>query len=143
MSEWRLTNFSRALGWEPDESGTLPGHETVAVESEGALREELARLRRGSPALLYLWGSPAGSLSIGLGPELSALCWREPSPGLGSRRAFIPRPLTDQTLVCWDSGGGADFLPQYQLPTDEVIEAVVSYYRHQELPDTIQWLYRS
>jgi hypothetical protein len=142
MKEWRLVNYGEPVNAAPEEyDGYHEFYATATIESEEQLREELQRLRRGEPTLLHLYGPPDGYLSIGLGEALSGLGWRAPSPGLvPHKQAFNPRPLTDQWLVCWDDGGGADFRPEHQLPTDEVIAAVGYYYRHGRLSDALQWV---
>jgi hypothetical protein len=38
-----------------------------------------------------------------------------------------------------DGGGGAGFKSDELLPTDQVIEAVVSFYRDQRRPESLQW----
>jgi hypothetical protein len=110
------------------------------ITSEAQLREALAHYRREHPSPLLSLVSPSQqSLSIGLGPELSGLEWREPSPDWHSEVAINPHPVAEKAHLFCDGGGGSVFQPDELLPTDQVIEAVVSYYRDQRRPESLQW----
>jgi hypothetical protein len=42
-------------------------------------------------------------------------------------------------MVFEDGDGGIELMPEELLPTDRVIEAVVSFYREQRRPDSVPW----
>jgi hypothetical protein len=141
MAEWRLIDYGTRLPRPDGVAGPYDEYAETALESEGQLRAELERLRRaGRPPLVSLV-SPSGEvLEIGLGPELSGLYWRGPGPLGWHSLAVSPRLLADEEQGFADGDGGFVFEPEQLFPTDEVIEAVLHFYRHGEPPDTLQWV---
>jgi hypothetical protein len=140
MEQWWLIDYSTRQARPEDDDGPYESFAKAAIESEGQLRAELARLRQGGPALVSLVG-PSQALSIGLGLELSGLRWRERSPGRGSKVALNLRPLTDKDHTFEDCGGGTGFSPEHLLPTEAVVEAAVEFYRSGGLcPGWVRWL---
>jgi hypothetical protein len=140
MEQWWLIDYSTRVGW-PEDDSPYDNFAETAIESEGQLRAELARLRRSPPALVSLVSPSQAALSIGLGPELSGLRWRERPPGEGSKVALNLRPLTKEDHMFEDCGGGTGFSPEHLLRTDEVIEAAVEFYRTGgRCPESVRWL---
>jgi hypothetical protein len=68
------------------------------------------------------------------------LGWREPSPDWHAEIATNPHPVAEEEAheFC-DGGGGRGRAPDELLPTEQVIEAVVSFYREQRRPESLQW----
>jgi hypothetical protein len=141
MAEWLLTDYGTPLPRPEGVAGPYDEYAETAVQSEGQLRAELARLRRaGRPTLLSLASPSGAALEIGLGPELSGLYWRGPGPLGWHSLAVSPRLLADEAQGFADGDGGFVFEAEQLFATDEVIEAVVYFYRHGEPPDTLQWV---
>jgi hypothetical protein len=139
MEQWWLIDYSSRQARPEEADSPYDYYDETAIKSAGQLRAELDRLRRGRRALLRLVSPTKESLSIGLGPELSGLWWQEGHPGGASKIAMNPRPLTDEEHGFDDGNGGFVFEPEHLLPTDEVIEAVVEFYRSGRLPDSLRW----
>jgi hypothetical protein len=140
MAKWVLIDYGTPLEPAEDDDSPHDYYAKAALESEGQLRAELARYRReGRPTFLSLVSPTKESLSIGLGPELSGLEWRERPPGGAGKIALNPRPLTDEEHGFDDGNGGLVFEPEHLFPTDEVIDAVLQFYRSGRLPDSLRW----
>jgi hypothetical protein len=141
MAEWRLTDFGTP-GPRPEGAvGPYDEYAETAIQSEGQLLAELARLRRaGRPTFLCLVAPTKEMLCIGLGPELSGLFWKGPGPMGWHSLAVSPRLLADEEQGFADGNGGFVFEAEQLFPTDEVIEAALHFYRHGEPPDTLQWV---
>jgi hypothetical protein len=141
MEQWRLIDYGTWLAPAEGDYSSYGDYATVALRSEGQLRAELARLRRGRPALVSLVSPSQASLGIGLGRELSGSRWRRTTPELESKVALNLRPLTDKIHGFEDGGGGTGFCPEHLLPTDAVIAAAVDFYRSGGLcPGWVWWL---
>jgi hypothetical protein len=156
MGRWLLIDYRdpitdvEYLSWFDLPPGALPPdlqvvppeaeHRETEIMSEAQLREALDRYRHRPPPSLFSLVSPAGrSLGIGLGPELSGLEWRVPRPDWHVEIAVNPHPVAEEAHEFCDGGGGRGFEPDELLPTDQVIEAVVGYYRNQRRPESLQW----
>jgi hypothetical protein len=139
MSEWVLIDHRKPLEREPDEYSGFAYYPKEAVESEAQLRAALAHFRQLEPALLVLVSPSKESLEIGLGPDFSGLRWKKPPSRWNSKHAVNPHPVTGQGLEIEDGGGGSGIEADHLFPTDEVIEAVVQFYRTGRRPDSLQW----
>jgi hypothetical protein len=141
MTGWVLIDHRAPLEREPDEDSGFAYYPKEAVGSEAQLREALAHFRRLEPALIILVSPSKESLEIGLGPELSGLQWASAGDWRSNRvvRAVNPHPVTDQGMEIEDGGGGRGVEARHLLPTDEVTEAVIEFYRTGRLSDSLQW----
>jgi hypothetical protein len=139
MADWFLIDYGTPLERAEDDERPSDSFAKTVIESEEQLRAELARLRRGRPALLSLFRPSRPWLSIGLGPELSGLHWQGGRPGGGFKYAVNPRPLTDEHHRFEDGDDGAGFPPWGLFPTDVVVEAVLEFYRTGRLSDALHW----
>jgi hypothetical protein len=139
MGDWLLIDYMLPVDWDACDPSCGADFPTVRVESEGQLREELSRFRRRQPSLLSLVSPSGDYLDIGLGPVFSGLYWVQTSAPWGLKIAVNPHPAAPEPVIVLDGGGGRTFDPERLLPTDEVIEAAVRFYRDGRVPDTVQW----
>jgi hypothetical protein len=142
MAKWRLTDLGTTLPRPEGVVGPYDEYATTAIESEGQLLEELARLRRaGRPTFLSLASPSDEALEIGLGPELSGLCWvfLGPWARYEHKLALTPEVVADEEQVFADGGGGFVFEPRHLFPTDEAVEAAVYFYRTGQPPGWLEW----
>jgi hypothetical protein len=142
MAGWVLTDYGTTLPRPEGAVGPYDEYAETVIESEGQLLAELERLRRaGRPTFLSLSGPSEGALKIGLGPELSGLCWvfLGPWSRYEDKLALTPEVVADEEHGFADGGGGFVFEPRHLFPTDEAVEAAVYYYRTGQPPGWLEW----
>lgn len=136
LTRWKLVDCLEAL----NEDETNP---SVAIESEGQLRQELQRLQERAQNSLGMLDSPdQGSLSFSLGGRWATLGWYPPvgQERQSGRKEAIPESrATDQAISCWTEGIPTPLEPEHLFPAEQVIEAIVEFYLSGELPTWITW----
>jgi hypothetical protein len=138
-AEWLLIDYGTPLERAPDDHSPYDYFATSAIQSEGQLQEELARLRQAPPAMVSLVSPSKESVEIGLGPELSGLRWEGPDPRSWCKLALALEVVAEEEQGFADGGGGFVFEPRHLFPTDEVIEAAMHFYRTGRPPGWLEW----
>lgn len=135
MSVWSLVDCRKPL--EEDEDNPRQ-----SINSEVQLRQELQRLRRQSPALVFLKKPGGEGLQIAIGGPYAGVTWLPPDSverRVGACVAITYQPGSPEDVEFSAEGIPTPLGPEELLPAEEVIEAALYYYREGRRPEWLTW----
>lgn len=132
MEDWILIDCRDPVMSEEDSPRT-------PIKSEAQLREELKRYQQRLPSIIQFRNPKGELLIIGIGGPLSGLQWMKPPMKKNFKMALNDHPVTDRGVDFREQGTDTGFRPRYLFPPNEVVEAVVYFFKNNQLPDWMQW----
>jgi len=109
----------------------------VAIQSEAQLRKELNRLRELDPAIVALEGPTEQALQIGIGGPFAGIrLYKAHQP---YRVVLADRTYSEKRIDFASEEETMAFWPSELIPAEQAIEAIVSFFQDQALPDWIGW----
>lgn len=135
MSVWCLADCMLSLEEDQD-------NPRQTIHSEDQLREGLLRLQQRSPGLVFLRSPDGETLEIAIGGSYAGLCWI-PAESESRRRgdcvAVAGTVQNTDSIEFLAEGIPQPWPPEELLPAEEVLEAVLYFFREHRLPEWITW----
>ena len=135
MNQWEIVDCMEPL----DEGEKNP---RIPVYSETELRQALNRLRGRRPADVLLENPMTGTLSITIGGPFGAFGWLPRRADMGSKGEIVALPdriYSPTTIDCVGEGIPTPIRADELFPVEDVVEAVVHYYKTSRLPEWIKY----
>jgi hypothetical protein len=135
MPQWELVDCLEPL--QEDESNPR-----IPVTSETHLREELNRFRHRKPSAVHLDSPDRETLILSIGGPFAGLAWYPPvseERDRGYKAAMPERVVAPSAADFVGEGIPTTLEPKELLPVEDVIEAVVYFYKNHHLPEWITW----
>lgn len=134
MQNWQLLDFLQPLGEGQEESPR------TVVQSEEQLRAELSRLRQRRPAMVALVNPQGERLDFGIGGPWSGIQWTTPPYSDNFKTAVASTAPVTSSIEFACEGSVSGFRPEHVLSVEVVMEAVIYFFKHHQLPDWLTWL---
>jgi hypothetical protein len=133
MADWRLLD-----GRNPVESPDDFPAQTISCDVE--LRRELDRLRKLQPAIVSLQSPKDEALQIGIGGPVAAIRWfRDPKNSELCRDVLANCPYGSDRVDFLSEGDTIAFWPEHLMPIDHAVDIIVSFFKHERLPEWVSW----
>lgn len=132
MKPWTLFDYIDPV----EDEDQIP---RTPIHSEEELRAALDQLRDRRPGVVLLASPQDEYLEVAIGGPVAALQWSKPPVSRHLKAAIRVGPLCAYPVQFSNQGLPTHFETRDLLAVQEVLEAVIFFYKNQRLPEEMRW----